>query len=74
MLKKQTKNSVQTLSNPKYRGRHLVIVKNKIFSVKTGQEAVKIFKEIIKKYPAEKPTITYIPQEGSLILIYSNNN
>ena len=71
MTKKQTinsQNSLKALSSPKYRGKHLVIVKNKIFSAKTGQRAAEIFKEVIKKYPKEKPTITYVPQEGSLIL------
>lgn len=77
MTKKQVltsqQNSLKALSSPKYRGKHLVIVKNKIFTALTGQKAAKIFKEIIKKYPGEKPTITYVPKEGSLILIYLDN-
>lgn len=72
MAKKYTtiskQNSLKALSSSKYRGKHLVIVKNKIFAAKTGQEASKIFREVIRKYPKEKPTITYVPKEGSLIL------
>lgn len=66
---KNKKSLLSALSNPKYRGRHLVIIKGKIFSAQTGQAATKIFKEIVKKYPKEKPTITYIPKDGSLILL-----
>lgn len=73
MAKKPTiiskQSSLKVLSSPKYRGKHLVIVQGRIFATKTGQEAARIFKEVIKKYPKEKPTITYVPEEGSLILI-----
>ena len=73
MAKKYTtiskQNSLKALSSSKYRGKHLVMVKDKIFAAKTGQEAARIFKEVIKEYPKEKPTIAYIPKEGSLILI-----
>ena len=62
-------DSLKALSSPQYRGKHLIIVKNKIFTAKTGQEATRVFKEVVKKYPKEKPTITYVPQENSLILI-----
>lgn len=60
--------SLKMLSSPKYKGKHLIIVKNKVFTAKTGQEAARIFKEVIKRYPKEKPTITYVPKENMLIL------
>ena len=66
---KNKKPLLSALSSPKYRGRHLVIVKGKIFAAQTGQAATKIFREVVKKYPKEKPTITYIPKDGSLILL-----
>ena len=62
--------TLKFFSSPKYKGKHLVIVKGKVFTAKTGQEASKIFKEVIKKYPQEKPTITYVPKEDALILIF----
>ena len=65
---KNKKLLLSALSSPKYRGKHIVIVKDKIFSAQTGQAATKIFKEVVKKYPKEKPTITYVPKDGSLIL------
>ncbi|MEK9165512.1 MAG: DUF5678 domain-containing protein [Patescibacteria group bacterium] len=69
---KQNKN-LSVLSSQKYKGKHIVMVKDKIFASKTGQEAAKIFKEVIKKYPKEKPTITYIPKEDTLILFFKEN-
>lgn len=62
------RDSLKILSATKYRGKHLVIIKNRVFAAKTGQEAAKIFKEVIKKYPKEKPTIAYVPKEEMLIL------
>ncbi len=57
------------LSNPRYRGKHLVIVKDKIFTALTGQEAARIFRKVTKEHPKEKPTITYVPKEEMLILV-----
>ena len=62
---------LSALSHPKYRGQHLVIVKGKIFASRTGQKAAKVFKEVIKKYPNEKPTITYVPKGDMLILFFN---
>lgn len=59
---------LKAISSPRYKGRHLVIIKNKVFSAQTGQQAAKLFREITKKYPQEKPTITYVPKEETLIL------
>lgn len=67
--------SQRALSNPRYRGKHLVIVEGKIFAATTGQEAAKIFKKVITQYPRTKPTITYVPKENMLILavkVYDN--
>jgi len=68
MAKKVSTKTRSDLSLPKYRGKHLVIVQDKIFTATTGQEAARIFREVIKKYPEDKPTITYVPKEDSLIL------
>lgn len=72
-ISKQRNSLSAVLSSPKYKGKHIVMVKDKIFASKTGQEATRIFKEVIKKYPKEKPTITYIPIENMLILFFKEN-
>ena len=55
-------------NNPKYKGRHLILIAGKVFSAKTGKEAAKIFDVVTKKYPGKIPTITYIPKNETLIL------
>ena len=57
-------------ANSKYWGRHIIILAGKIFSTKTGKEASKLLEILVKKYPKETPTITYIPKADALILFY----
>ena len=67
---KQTNSKImyQVYNNPKYAGKHIVAVGGKIYVAQTGEEAIKIFAEQIKKHPNETPLTTYVPRAGSLIL------
>lgn len=56
------------MSNPKYKGKHIIVVKGKVFTAKTGSQANKILDMVEKKYPKEIPAITYIPKADTLIL------
>ena len=55
--------------NPKYKGRHIIIIGGKIYATKTGRNSSDMLEKLLKKYPKEIPTITYIPAEDSLILL-----
>lgn len=67
--KTQSKNLVSKVySDPKYSGKHIIIMKGKIYATKTGQAKSELLEKLLKKYPKEIPTITYIPAEDSLIL------
>ena len=70
-MKKKNTSKVETrlLSDPRYRGKHIVMIGGKIFAVTTGQQAAKVFDRVTKKYPKEIPTLAYIPKEDTLILI-----
>lgn len=59
---------IKIMSNPRYKGRHIVVVAGKVFAAKTGKEASKILDKLEKKYPKEIPAITYIPKADALIL------
>jgi len=59
---------VNIMSNPTYKGKHVIFVAGKVFTAKTGKEANKILDMVEKKYPAKIPAITYIPKEDTLIL------
>lgn len=61
-------NMLKIMSNPRYRGRHIIAIAGKIFTAKTGTGASKILEKVEKKYPTETPAITYIPKEDTLIL------
>lgn len=59
---------INIMSNPKYKGLHVVVVKGKVFTAKSGKEANEILDRLERKYPTETPAITYIPKEDTLIL------
>lgn len=59
---------LRIMSNPRYRGKHVIRVAGKVFTAKTGEGASKILAEVRKKYPDKTPAITYIPDADSLIV------
>lgn len=59
---------IKIMSNPAYKGKHVIFVAGKVFTAKTGDEANRILDMTDKKYPKEIPAITYIPREDTLIL------
>lgn len=68
MPKKGSIDISKVMADPKYRGRHLVMITGKVFAAKTAQEARKIFDSVTKKYHNQTPTITYVPKVDTLIL------
>lgn len=58
----------QIMSNPRYRGKHVIVMAGKILTAKTGKEANRLLDKLEKKYPKETPAITYIPNADTLIL------
>ena len=59
---------VNVMSNPAYKGKHIIVIAGKVFTAKTGNQANKILDRLEKKYPNEIPAITYIPKADALIL------
>lgn len=68
MPKKNSLDILRVMANPKYRGRHLVMITGKVFAAKTAKEARKIFDRVTKKYHNQTPTITCVPKVDTLIL------
>lgn len=60
---------VKIYKEPKYRGKHIIIIANKIFATRTGKAKSELLSKLLKKYPKETPTITYVPKADSLILL-----
>ena len=51
-----------------YRGSIVMVVGNDIYATKKAKNASKMLKEIEKKHH-KQPLITYVPKEGTLILV-----
>lgn len=54
--------------NPRYQGKHVVLIEGRVFTAKTGNGASEILKDVRKKYPGVTPEIAYLPKPGTLIL------
>lgn len=68
-MKKTISNPTSRLfSNPKYQGKHIVAIANKVFTADTGEAANELLTKAIKKHPRSTPTITYIPKDQMLVL------
>lgn len=60
---------MKVMSNPRYRGRHIIVVGGKVFSARTGERAGEILEMLHEKYPKETPEIAYVPKAETLILV-----
>ncbi len=58
----------QIITNPQYRGKHVVMIGEKIFTAKTGKKAGQILGKVHKEFPHQSPKITYVPDADTLIL------
>lgn len=54
--------------NPRYRGKHIILAAGKVYTAKTGGEAIKILKKLEKLHPDVIPEVAYLPKARSLIL------
>ena len=72
-MRKQNKLINLAYSSPRYWGKHIIIIAGKIFSARTGKTASKLLEKLLKKFPEEVPTITYIPKAEALILFLNED-
>lgn len=57
---------VRVMSNPRYRGKHVVVVAGKVYTATSGAKANKLLDKLEREYPKETPAITYIPKSDTL--------
>ena len=62
------KKSKSLFNNPKYQGRHVLIVGKNIYAVKKADEASRLFDRLIKE-TGTIPTVTFVPKAQSMILV-----
>lgn len=58
----------KVLSDPQYKGKHVIVAAGQVFTANTGEGASEIIDRVRKEYPQEIPAITYIPDVDALIL------
>lgn len=54
--------------NPRYRGKHVILVAGKIYTANTGDGAAEILRKVRKGHPDITPEVAYIPKAQTLIL------
>ena len=71
-MMKKTTNGHQLLqrvyANPRYRGKHLIILGNKVFVARSAAQAPRLLERVVRSHPHAKPTLVYVPQADALIL------
>ena len=60
---------VKLYKNPQYKGKHIIIIGGQVYATKTGKAKSELLGKLLKKFPRETPTITYIPKVETLILL-----
>ena len=52
----------EVLSDPKYRGKHVLVFDGKLYVSKTGNEQAKTLKKLTKENPKVIPEIAFMPK------------
>ncbi|MBI2008566.1 hypothetical protein HYS82_02825 [Candidatus Amesbacteria bacterium] len=68
MASKKTITMYDIFKNPRYQGKHIVLINGKVFTANSGQGASKILKDVRARYPDQIPEVAYLPKAGFLIL------
>jgi len=58
----------RVLSDPQYKGKHVVVIAGQIFTAHTGDGAGNILERVRQEHPRATPAVTYIPDADTLIL------
>jgi len=70
MGKTKKEKLLQSLySDPKYAGKYVIVLGDKIHAHRSGKKHNQALEELLVANPKETPVITYIPKEETLILI-----
>lgn len=55
------------LSDPAYKGKHVIVVEGQVFTANTGDGASHILERVRKERPGVIPAVTYIPDADFLL-------
>jgi len=63
-----SKIELKLYTNPRYRGKHIVMDGKKVYATSSSKKARRIFDQLAKAPHKNPLSVTYIPQEDTLIL------
>ncbi len=64
---------MQRLSkNPRYRGKHLIVINGKVFVARSAAQAKRLFDRLTHAYPTSTPTLLYMPKADALVLWFDD--
>ena len=55
-------------ANPRYRGKHLIVIEGKVFVARSAADATRLFDRVTQAHRRATPTLLYIPKADALIL------
>ena len=55
-------------ANPRYRGKHVLVIAGQVYVARTGAEASRQFDRATRAHPHARPTLAYIPKADALVL------
>lgn len=71
-MKKKAHSMAQVLrrltANPRYRGKHLIVIEGKVFMARSAADAPRLFDRVTRTHRHATPTLLYIPKADALIL------
>jgi hypothetical protein len=57
------------LNSGSYRGKHVILVHGKVYAASSRPELRRLFDRALKDFPGERPTLAYIPEADTLVLV-----
>ena len=54
-------------ANPRYRGKHVIVVAGKMFVARSAAEAPRLFDRVMRTHRRAIPTLLYVPRADALI-------
>jgi len=59
----------RVLASPSYRGKHVILLRGKVYTAASGRELTRLFDRLVKEHPGATPTLAYVPTAQTLVLI-----
>ena len=59
----------RVLTSPSYRGKHVILLRGRVYTAASGRELTRLFDRLVKEHPGATPTLAYVPTAQTLVLI-----